>query len=86
VFLAVAEATPQDSPKASPRADRARGRNRKGERKTYCMYTGKYTHIITYQQLTYSWRAPRALSIDKPTVLFDEGQKKKLLEQLNKNH
>ena len=47
-----------------------------------------YTHIITYQQLTYSCRqaregrAPGALSIYKPTVLFDDGQKKKLLEQV----
>ena len=86
MFFAVAEATPQDSPKASPRADRARGR--KGERKTYCMYTAIYTYHHIYQQLTYSCRqaregrAPGALSIYKPTVLFDDGQKKKLLEQV----
>ena len=36
---------PQDSPKASPRADRVRGR--KGEHKTYCMYTYSYSHSIS---------------------------------------
>ena len=59
MFFAVAEATPQDLPKASPRADRARGR--KGERKKYCMYTAIYTyHHISATDLLMPASARRA--------------------------
>ena len=83
VFFCRCTSNSQGLPKASPRADRARGR--KGDRKTYCMYTA--IHILSETDLPNKpsraqGRAPRALSFWKTSVLFEDWQKKKLLEQL----
>ena len=65
-----------------------RASGRKGERKTYCMCTAIHRLYATDLPNKHSCaqaragRAPGALSIKKTSVLLDDRQKNKLLQQL----